>query len=482
AAAIRRRARAEGAALLRRVAARCDDLEIKAWARFRAGRALFQLGRNDEAWAELEALEAEAATHSLADDARFRLALVARDRGDAETTTRLLASIPERYPAGDMRGEALFVLALDARATGRREDALGYLDQLVVSGLRAVPGEEQEGLRGRAGYWRAQVLFELGRRDDALAGWEATARAWPLSYYATHAATRLRQHAPERARVLERAFSTGRADAPLRFAWRAELDAAWFERFLELGRVGAESEARRELEHAGALGSDEELVWLVAACLAEVGALPEVARIVRRRLEAFRAELPVGRARALWRLAYPRAYAPLVETAASEAGVPASFVRAIAREESSFDPDAVSWAHAYGLVQVILPTARRHGASLGVPIDATTLRRPEVNLAVGSRFMRFLHDRYTENPGLVPAAYNAGHGAVDRWLRLGGELSLPRSFGAEAGRAIELDELVERIPYDETRRYTRRVLQTWAVYTWLDEGRLLELPSSLPRR
>ncbi|MCB9624857.1 MAG: transglycosylase SLT domain-containing protein [Sandaracinus sp.] len=96
----------------------------------------------------------------------------------------------------------------------------------------------------------------------------------------------------------------------------------------------------------------------------------------------------------------------LVEEAAAAAEVPASFVRAIAREESSFDPNAVSWAHAYGLVQVILPTARRHAD--GLTIDARTLRRPEVNLAVGSRYMRSLRDRYATNPAVVPGGLQRG--------------------------------------------------------------------------
>src|SRR5690606_29725894 len=145
-------------------------------------------------------------------------------------------------------------------------------------------------------------------------------------------------------------------------------------------------EALAELDHAGALRRDDELAWIAVACLAQSGALPEVARLVRHRLEDFRRSPPRGTARHFWRLAYPRAYEPLVENAASAAEVPASFVRAVAREESSFDPNAVSWAHAYGLVQVILPTARRHAGDL--TIDARTLRHPEVNLAVGSRYMR----------------------------------------------------------------------------------------------
>ncbi len=465
AAMVRRRARAQAAALLAEVADRCEDPDVKAWARYRAGRALFQIDRRDEAIAQLSALEHEVPNHSLADDARLRLALVERDRGDLAAAATLLESLLTRYPDGDMRGDALFLLALDAHGASRREEALGHLDRLLTHGLTDVPGEEVEGLRGRAGYWRAKLLAELGRADEAVDGWLAVARAWPLSYYAQLATTRLREHAPERAHTLESELRAA-DDEPLRFAWRTELEAPWFARFVELVRVGAHDEALAELEHGDALRGDEELAWIAAACLAQSGALPEVARLVRRRLEGFRRASPRGSARHLWRLAYPRAFEPLVEHAAAAAEVPASFVRAVAREESSFDPNAVSWAHAYGLVQVILPTARRHAGEHDV--DARSLRRPEVNLAVGSRYMRSLRDRYAANPAVVPAAYNAGQGALDRWLRERGELPF--------------DEFVERIPYDETRRYTRRVVQSWGVYAWLDEGRLLPLAMTLPRR
>lgn len=465
AAMVRRRARAEATALLVDVADRCADPEVKAWARYRAGRAFFQIDRADAAMEQLAALEREVPTHSLADDARLRLALVERDRGRYDEAAAILTSLVERYPDGDMRGDAMFLLALDAHGAGRREDALAHLDRALAAGLHDVPGEEVEGLRGRAGYWRAKILAELGRTDEAIEGWLAVARAWPLTYYAQLATSRLREHAPDQASALEAELRAG-DEVPLRFSWRPELDAPWFLRFTELVRVGATDEALAELDHANALRRDDELAWIAVASLAQGDALPEVARLVRRRLESFRRELPQGTARHLWRLAYPRAFAPVLEDAASAAEVPASFVRAIAREESSFDPNAVSWAHAYGLVQVILPTARRHAD--GLTIDARTMRQPEVNLAVGSRYMRSLRDRYAANPAVVPAAYNAGQGALDRWLRERGELPL--------------DEFVERIPYDETRRYTRRVLQTWGVYAWLDEGRLLELAMALPQR
>ena len=146
----------------------------------------------------------------------------------------------------------------------------------------------------------------------------------------------------------------------------------------------------------------------------------------------------------------------------------ASLVRAVAREESSFDPDAVSVAHAYGLLQLIRPTAQRYARPLGLASDPAALCTPAVNVRIGARYMGALRRRYDGHAAFIPAAYNAGEGNVDRWLRERAE----RPF----------DEWVEEIPYGETRGYTRRVLQSWIVYAFLDRGELPELPSTLPRR
>src|SRR6185503_17562806 len=120
----------------------------------------------------------------------------------------------------------------------------------------------------------------------------------------------------------------------------------------------------------------------------------------------------------------------------------------------------------YGLIQVIRPTAKPHARALGLPSDPDSLKRPDVNLRIGSHFIRELWTRYAQNPAIVPAAYNAGYFATDRWLQSSGNLAL--------------DEWVERIPYRETRRYTRRVLQSYGIYAWLDSARLPALPARLP--
>jgi soluble lytic murein transglycosylase len=125
----------------------------------------------------------------------------------------------------------------------------------------------------------------------------------------------------------------------------------------------------------------------------------------------------------------------------------------------------VSPASAYGLIQLIRTTARQHAQPLNLPSDPESLKNPEINLRIGTSFMRSLFDRYKGNFAIVPAAYNAGPGAADKWLRERGHM--------------QLDEWVETIPYNETRRYTRRVLQSYGVYAWLDEGRVPALSKTV---
>ncbi|MEM6956279.1 MAG: transglycosylase SLT domain-containing protein [Myxococcota bacterium] len=448
-AVLRQRERARGAPMMEAVAAACEG-DLQARARYRAGRAFTQVDEKRRARASYLALLDEAPDHRLADDALYRLALIApNDEGEQAFFEQLVS----RYPRGDMRGEAIFRLGLKAYDEGRFDAARTHFEQGV--GV----GESREDLHGRAAYWRAQTLAQLG--SDPADALEALAVEHPLSYYGQLALMRLAERAPDRHEALLTRFTD--SDVPeLTFPWRADFDSPAMARALALLRVGDVGEARIELEALGLLGAGAETSdrWIAAALLAQAGAHADSTRLFRRQLTAFRRTLPVGAARAMWRLAYPKAFAPLIETHAQDAEVPATLVRAVAREESGFDPRAVSPASAYGLIQVLVPTARRHGRRLGRTINARTLREADTNLAVGTRFMHWLQNRY-EDPRWIPPAYNAGHANLDRWRR--------------RHRSMAFDRFVEAIPYDETRRYTRRVLQSYGVYAWLDEGRLPSL-------
>jgi lysozyme len=126
--------------------------------------------------------------------------------------------------------------------------------------------------------------------------------------------------------------------------------------------------------------------------------------------------------------------APLVDLAAREYDIDPLLLHSIARVESRHQPDAVSHAGARGLMQVILPTARRFGVE-----GADELHDPQTNLQVSARYLKTLQQRFGNNLELVLAAYNAGEGAVEKH-----------------GRRIP--------PYRETQDYVRKVL---AEYTLL---------------
>jgi soluble lytic murein transglycosylase len=112
-----------------------------------------------------------------------------------------------------------------------------------------------------------------------------------------------------------------------------------------------------------------------------------------------------------------------------------------------------SFANAVGLMQLILPTARLTARRFRIKVDRAALRRPAINIKLGTSYLGFLRRVHRGVLPLIIASYNAGDGAVKRWLR--------------RYRGLSLDEFVERIPYRETRRYTKRVLATLFAYTVL---------------
>ena len=461
------RERTRGAPVMREVAEKCirnANLDTRAWARYHAARAYGRIGQWNESIRQFEKLEAEAPAHRLADDSSYRAALAELENGKNGAARARLASIPERYPDGDIWPRALFKLGWLALRSGDFEAAHERFDELVRRG-----GDEyEEGITGRAEYWRARALFEMGRRIDAVAAYEDVAKRWPLRYYAQQSLWRLGEIVPERAKAILREMRASGEPTRMVFAWRDEFDDPAFERMVDLLVVNEVTYASSEMTALRMIGDDvdPEMAVVGAVLLQHAGAETKLSRVIRRHFEDFEGLLPKGEGRLIWEATYPQAFSPLIEKVAERESLPPSFVRAVAREESSFDPEAVSWAKAYGLVQLIMPTAKRFANEVGEKATPRTLKKPEVNLKIGARYMAWLWARLGENPALVPAAYNAGEGAVRRWLV------------EDSNRP--LDVFIEEIPYDETRRYTRRVLQTYGVYQWLADEQLPELRSGLP--
>jgi soluble lytic murein transglycosylase len=416
-----------------------------------------------------EKLEAEHPKSSLADDARLSAALAYRELGVGARFTELLSTMPEAYPEGDMTVEGLFRLAVERVDRGDWSGAASVLERAIsiVGDKDADRGLE---LAGRERYFAARAELALGRREQALAGFERVVSEVPFSYYMLNAYSRLASLEPSRAKRAReagfvRAEKTARPAVP-----RAVLELPGYARALELLRVGDTPAAVSELEAAGLArpGAGPDLLWAAARAYATAGAFKLAHDIARSRLTDWLSRWPAADWADAWRVAFPRPYRELVDRQASGQKLSSSLVYAIMREESAFDPDAESIADAYGLMQLIVPTARIAAKGTNLPHDRRALKRPSVNVELGCRTLSRFSRIFSDNPLLAVPAYNAGPNRVKQWLT--------------ENRVPDFDLWVESIPFVETRRYTKRVLASRAAYAFLYEPATAEQAMLLPER
>ncbi len=137
-------------------------------------------------------------------------------------------------------------------------------------------------------------------------------------------------------------------------------------------------------------------------------------------------------------------------------------IHAVARQESQFDRMARSPVGASGLMQLMPGTAREQAGKLGLSYDPARLTSDtNYNIQLGSSYFQRIYGLYGSYP-LAIAAYNAGPGNVNKWLR---------AYGDPRTGAVDAVDWVEAIPYGETRNYVQRVLENAVVYDLMNPAR-----------
>lgn len=412
--------------------------------------------------------------HRLADDARFRAALLVAQGSDEdkeERSEQMLRTLPDAYPAGDMRAEALFRAALARMQRGRAEDweaAKPILDRI----LEIAPDDRHWASAGRAEYFRARAAAATGDAEGARTRYARIIEQNPLAFYMLLSYARLAADDPARAKkTLEGAITRDKGDQGGVFPSHAlaPLDTPGFNRALRLLEVGDVEGARRELTVLGVFadGVDPELLWTVGAVYNQAG-MPETGHSFSRgKLADHLPHYPEGKWRLPWETAYPRAFEPLVVRACAKYGLPQAITWGVMREESTFIADVKSPANAYGLMQLIVPTARGLTNGTGFGSDVESLKKPEVSIELGTRMLAGLR---TSQPHIALAigSYNGGSGSVGRWMN--------------ARTSDEVDLFVENMAFEETRNYVKRVLSSVAAYGYLYEKKTFEEALAMPLR
>jgi len=432
-----RRDYAGAAALLLGVAPKLSG-EKAAYATFHGARALSRIDRDDEAIAGYRTVVANYPNVSWAAEAQFRSGWLEINRGHFREALPGLRETLRRYPKSAFADDAAWYLAFAHYLLG---DSAEALKAITIYAEVAQRNNEDAAMRAR--YWRARILAQAGRQDEARTLLLECLSRSPYHYYSLLARARLR----ELGEIPPWPQLTGPAIEP------GPLHDPGLARALELDRVGLKTEAGAEIERdePGILkrnGKERALPYLLATYprllafhrahkLAEASGETKLAASPRLFLEA----------------AYPRAFSDAAQSYGKAFGSPELFIYAIMRKESSYFPFAVSSSDARGLLQLIPATAEQVAKKLALASYTDELFDPTTNLHLGTAYLGGLLQRFQGQEALAAGAYNAGARAMMRWCDQWGKRPL--------------DEFVELITYDQAREYIKRVLGIYAHYRHL---------------
>jgi soluble lytic murein transglycosylase len=400
--------------------------ELAAVAAFQRARVLLQSGSGSAARSALRSVVSRFGdVPSAGAAALLLLADLQVDDGDLAGAARSLAELTRRYPREDRAPLARFRGGLLAFAADPRRAAstLDSLAGLYPNDAEALP----------ARYWAARSLERAGRRGDAEARWRAIATEAPLSYYGVLSRRRLggaRWTPP-----------AGPDSAP----HIAAVDSA-ARRIRVLQLLGMDVEAKFEVEALFERGDRSAAeAAAIAQALIDAGAPARGLRLAVRTIDR---SGPMSRA--LVRAAYPVLHDDALLENARAMGLDAALVAGLIRQESTWNPDAVSPVGARGLMQLMPAVGASIASGRGYPVwNPVLLFDPDVSMQLGTRHLASSL-RGGGDPTRALAAYNAGASRVTRWSRRPG--------------ASDPEQFTEWIPFVETRDYVRAVVRNQEVY------------------
>ncbi len=159
---------------------------------------------------------------------------------------------------------------------------------------------------------------------------------------------------------------------------------------------------------------------------------------------------------AYWRILFPEAWWDTIQAESAKNNLDPYFVASLIRQESEFDPSAISNKSAYGLMQLLPSVGRTMAREEGIAHFQTfQLLDPVMNIRLGTRYLRQMLDRFGGVQEYALAAYNAGDSRVVDW----------QAGGPYSG----MDEFVESIPFTQTREYVEAILRNEETYRAIDD-------------
>jgi len=451
---------AEAATALNAVPSGAGDLRAEAL--YHLAQSQARLRQFDAARATVAELRRAFPDNAFARRAGAAVGFVAKELKNTAEAANFFRAAVAAHPGTVEVAQAQFELAWAAHeARNFPESARLLVEHLALYADRSTDN------RGRAGYWAARDSERAGRLSDARALYEAMLQRYDANWYGHLARQRLE--------ALKRAGDVPAAPSPAESDALVAREMQITQAAKNLGTItvaeetaGPESDATiRRADELSAVGLDEWALEELERLLRDAPASPRLnlakARVLRaadRNVEALIAlqksfpdyaqMKPEEMTREQWDVFYPLEHWETILSEARARSLEPARVAAFIRQESVFNPRAESHANAYGLMQLIMETARRTAARAGAPAVTSKeqLFEPKLNIKLGTAYLREQLDRYGRVE-YAAAAYNAGPGRADRW-----KVELPS----------EIDEWTEAVPFRETRQYVQGIIRNTLQY------------------
>ncbi|PID57504.1 hypothetical protein CSB45_06660 [candidate division KSB3 bacterium] len=354
----------------------------------------------------------------------------------------------QRHPKNPLTSDVVWNAGWCAYQLGRYSTAQRYLKRLLRSYPKSYHREE-------ALYWAGRTAEQLKQYTTAVRYYQQVLNNRRNSYFGAlsrDAILRLNTADPNLSMPLS---STKHKALPwqesVRFA--TQRGKRHFQKSLILERLGLSALAAREMDAAVSSDSRTQAQYLALARLyARSGQYHMLVRLMQSRFRDRIVQGDEDLPQEFWKLVYPLSFPHVVKRSAAQNNIDPALVLSLMYAESLFAPEAFSAAGAMGLMQLMPATGARLAQEEGLTVGSDQdYFQPQLNITLGTRYLRNLSELFGHHLPAVIAAYNAGeHRVIDWW---------------DAERhPQDVARFISTIPYKETWRYVQKVLWYYREY------------------
>lgn len=413
----------------------------------------------------------------------YLLMELARNRNDLDEQTQIVSRMETDFPQSPWLAEALFSsgnMYMLRKDYPRAVDYYSYLAAHFPAYKNSSPAhwrgawlQYRQGLYSEAArmfdeqirnypgtaetvsalYWRGRLYETQDHRPaQAAANYRTIVRVYQHFFYAQMARRRLAAlgstvpaEAPELDRIVSPALPALAESFPE--------DSPHLAKARLLANAGLNDYIPREISADPDSGAWSALAE--AQIYASYGEAYRAMRALKRALPSAATASIKSIPLAYWRILFPEPYWTTIKAESAKNNLDPYLVASLIRQESEFNPAVISYANAYGLMQLLPSVGKALAREEGISHFQTfQLLDPEMNIRLGTRYLRQMLEKFGGVQEYALAAYNAGDSRVVDW----------QASGPYDG----IDEFVESIPFTQTRDYVQSILRNIEIYRAID--------------